>query len=268
VLNRPDAMTDPDGQDGVVHHLPSPLLINALAAGANSCDFLCSLVNNFLNFTTGGLFSALFNTPQPGPWSEQLPAGVPPLSVLARSRAWINIDCTYGSGSCGGGVYSALPGVGVTAGAELSSLYQVFPPFLFVTEDVTESMFTMDPITVTAPVTPWYQTCGAKAAGSALLHGAIDALGLIPVLGGEASDAVGFAAGLLVNDPSDPLGNGLTGVGSGITLINKSIQAARVGGNVAKLVPFLGQAVSALSLGYDGIAAFQQYQACIAGINP
>ena len=136
--------------------------------------------------------------------------------------------------------------------------------------------------------TPWYNSCGAKALGGFLLHGGIDALGVIP---GESAVEAGFvtakagyealqfgsgvastAWSLSDTSPIGKVGTGLgvSGVALGIASKPSSLRAlASVTGTGVKalsgFIPVVGQAVAIGSVLWDGITALQEYSECSAG---
>jgi hypothetical protein len=113
-------------------------------------------------------------------------------------------------------------------------------------------------------------SCLAKAAGSALFHGAVDAVALVP---GVGTAAVAISTGVSIGDTIVE-GNltdvGMTAAGSLLTLAAKPANALFIASysvRAAEAIPVLGTAFGAFQLGLDGYKAFQQYQACVAGGN-
>ena len=117
---------------------------------------------------------------------------------------------------------------------------------------------------------PWYQSCGAKAAGSALFHGAIDAVSLVP---GVGTAAIAISTGASIGDTiveGDLNDVGMTAAGSLLTLAAKPANALFVASysvRAAEAIPIAGTAFALFQLGYDGYKAFQQYQACTGVSN-
>lgn len=117
--------------------------------------------------------------------------------------------------------------------------------------------------------TPWYKSCGAQAAGSFLLHGGIDALGVIPgekfvsltakgvlvgaqVLGGDASAAISVA------------GHDKTGIGFGAVGVPLSLAGLAVDGveGAAELIPVAGQFVAGAAALWDLGSTGYEYGKC------
>jgi len=123
----------------------------------------------------------------------------------------------------------------------------------------------------------------AKAKGVSIV---LDALGSIPAFGNAVSAGAGIVrAGIAVDhvitSPAFALASGayggygavtagpgeatdsLVGAGSaatgiGLTLADVSLQGT-------KAIPLVGNAVSVLTLGWDGYQAYEKYQSCMAG---
>jgi hypothetical protein len=57
---------------------------------------------------------------------------------------------------------------------------------------------------------------------------------------------------------------GLSGVGLAISMLNA--EKASMGKNLAEAIPFLGQGVSAVAVGYD-IFGSKEYELCMSGAN-
>lgn len=101
------------------------------------------------------------------------------------------------------------------------------------------------------PARPWYKSCGTKASGSALKHGAIDAIGV-------AVAEAGVILGALTANLNNGAGTGVT-AGSTITTV------ATMAYPEAKALPIVGNFVSAGGFVYDGYSAYEQYKTCKAG---
>ena len=108
---------------------------------------------------------------------------------------------------------------------------------------------------------PINRSCLAKAAGSALLHGSIDALGMVPLLG-DLSATVSGTASALANDYSDSTGTALTGAGILIGSTDTVLKGIGTASKFAEAVPIVGTVAGVFSLAYDGYAAYKQYNAC------
>lgn len=114
--------------------------------------------------------------------------------------------------------------------------------------------------------------CLAEAAGNFALHGGTDALGFILGVGGAAVALFsGYAVALI--DSTTPEGVTATSVGSNaigtglfIAVANKG-SIAKFSARLAEGIPIVGTALAAGQLIYDGINAYNQYQACMAGGN-
>jgi hypothetical protein len=114
--------------------------------------------------------------------------------------------------------------------------------------------------------------CLVKAAGTFALHGGGDALGFIPEVGGAAVVLFsGYAVTLI--DSTTPegvtarsVGTNALGTGLFIGLANKA-SIAKFSSRLAEGIPILGTALTTGQLIYDGIHAYNQYQACVAGGN-
>ena len=126
---------------------------------------------------------------------------------------------------------------------------------------------------------------GVAAADKGLSIG-LDIVGAIPVFGNATSATAGIIrAGIAVNhvitSPVVAVSSGtysayegitagpeeatdsLVGAGSGGAGIGLALADVAVGGT--KAIPLVGNAVSVLTLGWDGYKAYQKYQSCIAG---
>jgi hypothetical protein len=114
--------------------------------------------------------------------------------------------------------------------------------------------------------------CLAKAAGNFALHGGVDALGFIPGVGGAVAATVsGYAVALI--DSNTPEGVTATSVGTNALGTGLFIATAKIGSiakfsaRLAEGIPIVGWALTGGQLIYDGINAYNQYQACKAGGN-
>lgn len=126
---------------------------------------------------------------------------------------------------------------------------------------------------------------GAAAADKGLSIG-LDILGAIPAVGNAVSAGAGIVrAGIAVNhaitSTKFAVGSGLYSAYGGVTagpeeamdsLVGSSSAGAGIGLALAdaslegtKAIPLVGNAVSLLTLGWDGYQAYQKYQACMAG---
>lgn len=133
---------------------------------------------------------------------------------------------------------------------------------------------------------PTVSHCLAVAAEDKGLSIALDALGSIPAVGNAVSAGAGIVrAGIAVNhvirSPAFAVGSGIYGAYGGITagpeeatdsLVGSASAGAGIGLALAdaslegtKAIPLVGNAVSLLTLGWDGYQAYQKYQACMAG---
>ncbi len=117
------------------------------------------------------------------------------------------------------------------------------------------------------PQTPRNNHCLARATGSAVLHGAIDALGMVPLLG-EFSGPVSATLSALTNNYSDKTGTELTGGGIALSSTETALKAIGTTSKAAEAIPIAGTIFGAFSLVYDGYAADKQYNACVAGGRP
>src|SRR5579883_1100993 len=118
--------------------------------------------------------------------------------------------------------------------------------------------------------TPWYKNdCIKDALGDFALHGAIDAVGLIPE-GGLVSRAVGNYAGyrgiVATQQGTKALQAGKLGTGIATTGVNaddtSGIGVAQTVVGVAGLVPVLGQGAAAVSIVLDGVRAGMDISKC------
>ncbi len=118
--------------------------------------------------------------------------------------------------------------------------------------------------------TPWYKNdCIKDALGDFALHGAIDAVGLIPE-GGLVSRAVGNYAGyrgiVATQQGTKALQAGKLGTGIANTGVNaddtSGIGVAQTVVGVAGLVPVLGQGAAAVSIVLDGVRAGMDISKC------
>jgi hypothetical protein len=103
----------------------------------------------------------------------------------------------------------------------------------------------------------WYQSCGAQAAGNALTHVGLDAIGAInPQLG-----ALAGGVSMLINRDPNPTGQVIGGYGFLVVVGDgfKGVEWA------AKAAPLVGNILAAGSAVYDAYGAFKQYRACKAG---
>jgi RHS repeat-associated protein len=134
--------------------------------------------------------------------------------------------------------------------------------------------------------TPTVSHCLAVAAADKGVSIALDALGSIPAVGNAVSATAGIVrAGIAVNhaitSPAFAVGSGLYGAYGGVTagpeeatdsLVGSGSAGAGIGLALAdaslegtKAIPLVGNAVSLLTLGWDGYQAYQKYQSCMAG---
>jgi RHS repeat-associated protein len=116
-----------------------------------------------------------------------------------------------------------------------------------------------------------YVSKRASCAGQALMQNklqtGLDALGLIPgeatiIKSGQIAGAV--VAGGYSAYQQNMAGTGLSGVGLVMSVLNA--EKASIGKNLAEAIPFLGQGVSAVAVGYD-IFGSKEYKSCMSGAN-
>lgn len=130
----------------------------------------------------------------------------------------------------------------------------------------------------TKPQTPWYNTCGAQAAGNFALHGGVDAIGLLPGIGDVSEAAIGALGltagyGVALMDAATPGGltNGgaaMQGTGTALFVVDASktsiVAVTRIAA-VARVIPVANKFFALASLGLDAYKTYQDYQACKAG---
>jgi hypothetical protein len=61
-------------------------------------------------------------------------------------------------------------------------------------------------------------------------------------------------------------GWGMTATGTALFVANANKQAiAKISADLAEVIPGVGTAFAAFQVGYDGVKAYEQYRACMAG---
>jgi len=141
--------------------------------------------------------------------------------------------------------------------------------------------------TVDAPNNaPTVSHCLGVAAADKGVSIGLDILGAIPAVGNAVSGTAGIVrAGIAVNhaitSPVFAVGSGVYGAYGGVTagpeeatdaLVGSASAGAGIGLALAdvslegtKAIPLVGNAVSLLTLGWDGYQAYKEYQSCMAG---
>jgi hypothetical protein len=122
---------------------------------------------------------------------------------------------------------------------------------------------------------PWYNSCGAKATGSAVLHEGADIVGMIPTVGWWEG-GLQIIVGVISTDWRDSstlgqTGKGLTVIGTATTVGKMEKVAFIIGKASPKLVegiPAVGFFAGLASMGVDGLSAVQSYNACKATDAP
>ncbi len=118
--------------------------------------------------------------------------------------------------------------------------------------------------------------CLINAGENFALHGGVDAIGLLPGVGGlskAAIGAIGLTAGYAVNlmDLATPAGIGptglaLTGTGTALFIAKTNKQViAKVSADIAEAIPGVGTLFTLGQIAYDAYNAYNQ--ACTAGGN-
>jgi len=171
------------------------------------------------------------------------------------------------------------------------SLEQDLLDLILATNQPRRVMFGHPPIMVGVtrpgrPLEPSTSHCLGAAVSAKAVSIGLDILGAIPAVGNAVSGAAGvvrarIAANHAITSPAFAVGSGLYGAYEGVTagpgeaadsLVGSASAGAGIGLALAdaslegtKAIPLIGNAVSLLTLGWDGYQAYKKYQSCMAG---
>jgi RHS repeat-associated protein len=259
---------DGDDGDGTGYYYGS-------GSNGDGCGVWCD-VQNFFTSLFDWNEGESHSTPAPPPTVPSVPSNLAGTTQPNSGTPWIDANMYYrnsnGVATGSWSIVDSSPGLDADGTVSIPMTWQGGPGTGVAGNDGT----------------PWYNSCGAKALGGFLLHGGIDALGVIP---GESAVEAGFvtakagyealqfgsgvastAWSLSDTSPIGKVGTGLgvSGVALGIASKPSSLRAlASVTGTGVKalsgFIPVVGQAVAIGSVLWDGITALQEYSECSAG---